>query len=148
MGTTGGSDFGINDFTGQAGRGPVRPSDVAARGAANVDRDRPDWASEDEYWRNSYGSRPYARADLPYEHYQPAYRFGYESAIGLHGRRWEEVEPELKATWETEPGEKRSAWEQVKDAVRDAFHRMSGDDATAGGRERGLDDDRTEYRAR
>lgn len=129
MGTFGGSDFGSADFTDESGRGPLRPSDVVSRREADMSErlELPDWASEDEYWRHNFGSRPYARADLAYEHYQPAYRYGYESAGRLGGSRWEEVESELRAGWEVDHADDdRSAWENVKDAVKDAWDRLTG----------------------
>src|SRR5947199_4185708 len=40
-----------------------------------------DWGVQDEYWRDNYGSRPYTLADRGYEYYQPAYKYGHESAF-------------------------------------------------------------------
>ena len=85
-----------------------------------------DWTSEDEYWRGTYKSRPYS-SSYGYEHWQPAYRYGYESAQKYHNRKWEDVESDLSSGWnryEHRTGE--STWEQVKHAVRDAWDRMVG----------------------
>jgi hypothetical protein len=38
------------------------------------------WGQHDAHFREQYASRPYARADRAYEHYQPAYRYGFDSA--------------------------------------------------------------------
>ena len=85
----------------------------------------PDWNSEDNHWRASWSSRPYAASDRTYEHYQPAYRYGYESGTRHRGRQWEEVEPELRAGWDRYEGRGNSTWEHMKDAVRDAWHRVA-----------------------
>jgi phage tail tape-measure protein len=39
--------------------------------------DAVDPAEEDTYWRNNYLSRPYADDTLSYDHYRPAYRYGW-----------------------------------------------------------------------
>src|SRR5688500_15395414 len=67
------SHIGTSDFSGGGqSRSPINRSEEIDRpSTAGAHADRPAWASEDEYWRNNYGSRPYARADLAYEHYQP-----------------------------------------------------------------------------
>ena len=84
-----------------------------------------DWDSEDSYWRSNWSTRPYAAADRGYEHYQPAYRYGYETGSQHRGRQWDEVEPELRSGWDRYEGRGTSAWENVKDAVRDAWHRVT-----------------------
>ena len=54
---------------------------------------------EDAYWRENWSKRPYADQKLGYEHYQPAYRYGWESRM-MHGEReWEQVEPDLEKSW-------------------------------------------------
>jgi len=85
------------------------------------------WDDEDRYWSQNFRSRPYATADRGYEHYQPAYRYGWESARMHRGRRWEEVEPELRTGWERyeHRGSSRSTWEEIKDSVRDAWNRAT-----------------------
>ncbi|HEX6057602.1 MAG TPA: hypothetical protein VFZ11_01200 [Gemmatimonadaceae bacterium] len=121
------SRIGTSDFSGGAqSRSPINRSELADRPSSAGAHATPDWASEDDYWRNNYGSRPYARADLAYEHYQPAYRYGYESAGRLGREPWEKVEPELRAGWEVDHADDRSAWDGIKDAVKDAWDRVTG----------------------
>lgn len=126
------SHIGTSDFSGGGQvRSPInRADEIDLPSTAGAQADRPTWASEDEYWRNNYGTRPYARADLAYEHYQPAYRYGYESAGRLGREPWEKVEPELRAGWEVDHTDDRSAWDSVKDAVKDAWDRMTGNRQT------------------
>jgi hypothetical protein len=87
-----------------------------------------DWTSEDEFWRSSYRERPYA-GGKDYEEWRPAYRYGHESAKKHQGRKWEEVEPDLRSGWDKyeHRGEKRTTWEQIKDGVKDAWNRATGD---------------------
>ena len=87
-------------------------------------RRRVDWSGQDEYWRDNYGSRPYTQADRNYEYYQPAYKYGHESAFFYGGRAWDqEIEHDLARGWEQARGESTCSWDEVKEAVRDAFER-------------------------
>lgn len=88
-----------------------------------------DWSIDDAYWQSNYPSRPYASADRSYEHYRPAYRYGFESA-GLHrGRDWNEVEPSLRSGWdryEHRDASHKSTWDEIKDAAKDAWDHVRG----------------------
>jgi hypothetical protein len=87
-----------------------------------------DWTTEDEYWRESYASRPYVGQNRDYEYWQPGYRYGFESAQRYSGRQWEEIEPDLRVGWDRyeHRGNNRSTWEQIKAAVRDGWDRLVG----------------------
>lgn len=87
-----------------------------------------DWNAEDDYWRQNYQNRPYIGSDRSYDAWQPAYRYGFESAREHRGKRWEDVESNLRGGWDTyeHRGTGRSTWEQVKDAVRDGWDRIVG----------------------
>ena len=87
-----------------------------------------DWTAEDTYWRENYQNRPYVGSNRSYDAWQPAYRYGFESAHRHEGKRWEDVESGLRGGWDTyeHRGTVRSTWEQVKDAVRDGWDRMVG----------------------
>ena len=93
---------------------------------AGMGTDIGDWASEDNYWRSNFASRPYAKADRGYEDYQPGYRYGFESANRFRGRQFNEVESDLRSGWERFEHRGQSTWENVKDAVRDAWDRVTG----------------------
>jgi hypothetical protein len=86
-----------------------------------------DWDQEDQYWQKTYRSRPYG-SNTTYDQWQPAYRFGYESAGRYSGRSWNEVERDLERDWDTYGyrGDNRSTWQQIKDAARDAWDRVTG----------------------
>jgi hypothetical protein len=83
------------------------------------------WDDEDAYWRTNYFNRPYG-ASGDYERFRPGYRFGFESAARYHGRDWNDIEPELRTGWDAYEHRGTSSWEQVKDAVRDAWNRVTG----------------------
>ncbi len=93
------------------------------------------WNDEDSFWRESFSSRPYAKADRGYDYYRPAYQYGFESATQHRGREWSDVESDLSQGWGTARGQSQSTWEDVKDAVRDAWNRVAG--GAGGGTERG-----------
>ena len=49
--------------------------------------DRLRWEDEESYWRSNWRSRPYASSGTSdYDAYQPAYRYGFESANSYSGR--------------------------------------------------------------
>jgi hypothetical protein len=85
-----------------------------------------DWNRDRDWWRESYGTRPYASADRRFEDYEPGYRFGYESANRYPGKRFDDVEPNLRSDWEKFQGRGQSTWESVKDSVRDAWDNLTG----------------------
>lgn len=83
------------------------------------------WMDEDDYWRTNYSTRPYATGGS-YDTYQPGYRYGYESASRFRDRDWSDVERDLERNWDTYKYRGTSTWQQVKDAVRDAWNRVTG----------------------
>ena len=89
--------------------------------------DRLSWTDEDSYWRDNYRTRPYASsAQRDYDYYQPGYRYGYEAANRYRDRNWTDVENDLSRDWNTYEHRGTSTWEQMKDAVRDAWDRITG----------------------
>jgi uncharacterized protein (TIGR02271 family) len=68
----------------------------------------------------------YAGAGEPYETYEPAYDYGYRSAneARWRGRRWSDVESELRTDWERR--NPNSAWERFKDSVRYGWEKVTG----------------------
>ena len=90
-----------------------------------------DAATHDAYWRSSFTKRPYTSPQLGYDHYRPAYRFGWESQARQPEAEFEDVEAELEERWENEPSE--LSWEEVRPAARDAWiHATEVDDADPG----------------
>jgi hypothetical protein len=96
----------------------------SAQGETSGTRRGIDWSAHDAYWRDNYGGRGYAQADRTYEYYQPAYKYGHESAFFYGDRAWDqEVEDDLARGWEQARGDSDCTWAEVKDAVRDAYER-------------------------
>jgi hypothetical protein len=79
---------------------------------------------EDEYWRNNYMVRPYIIGGEPYDLYQPAYRYGWESYENYPGRKFDDVESDLERGWEKTEHATKLGWEKAKHATRDAWHRI------------------------
>lgn len=102
---------------GEAGTGPA-----GAAGSGKAEALNP--TEEDAYWRDNFRKRPYADETLSYDHYRPAYRYGWESRTRHADRRWDEVERELERGWRENRGESRLGWSDAKLAARDAWQRV------------------------
>ena len=102
------------------GAGAIGGSVVAGRGAAAVVNP----TEEEAYWREAFLSRPYADETLGYDHYRPAYRYGWESRTRYPDRRWDQVERELESGWRENRGSSRLGWTDAKLAARDAWQRV------------------------
>lgn len=87
--------------------------------------ERLSWNDEDTYWRTNYRARPYAGTN-DYDYYRPGYQYGYEAANKYQGRNWNDVESDLSRSWNSYEGRGTSTWEQMKDAVKDAWDRVTG----------------------
>ena len=85
-----------------------------------------DWTTEEEYWRTTYSNRPYVSANRDFEYWRPGYRYGFESAMRNPGRKWNEVESDLRTGWDRFEHRSQATWEQIKDAVRDGWDRVVG----------------------
>jgi hypothetical protein len=85
-----------------------------------------DWMTEEDYWRKNYSSRPYTGQNSDFEYWKPAYRYGYDSAGRHQGRKWDEVENDLRSGWSSYEHRGTSTWEQIKDAVKDGWDRLVG----------------------
>ena len=83
------------------------------------------WTDEDIYWRENYRTRPYGR-DRTYDSLSGGYRYGVEAANQYPGRSWNDVEADLERGWNEYEYRGQSTWQQVKDAVRDAWDRITG----------------------
>lgn len=108
--------------------GPVGAAIGAAVGAvagAVMGKKAADPAVEDKYWRENHSSRPYARKDVSWDHYQPAYRAGVESYNRNPDRSFDDMEPELGRDWGRARGNSSLEWEHARPAARDAWERAS-----------------------
>lgn len=80
------------------------------------------------YWRENYKTRPYFNASTPFESYEPAYRYGWETAAKpeYKNRKFEEVEADLARDWDKAKGASQHAWDKAKLAARDSWDRVRG----------------------
>ena len=87
-----------------------------------------DEVAEGDYWRQNFRRRPYYQAGTPYEHYEPGFRYGWQSAIDeqYSGRDFRDVESELERSWDALNGENAQEWEEARQPVRDAWMRARG----------------------
>jgi hypothetical protein len=115
---------GAADFTGGAASRPNIAGTTGTTGAGGIGT--AEWASEESYWRTNFRNRPYASSDRNFDYYSGAYRYGVESANRYPGRKWNEIEGDLRSGWEKYQHKSQSAWENIKDAVRDAWDRVTG----------------------
>jgi len=85
-----------------------------------------DAPEEAKLWRDWYRFRPYYIAGTPFEHWEPAYRFGWESARRPEyaHRSFGDLEDELAAEWRKERQAVGDDWRLYRDAVRDAWDRI------------------------
>jgi hypothetical protein len=85
-----------------------------------------DWTEDENFWRTNYATRPYASSDQGFEVYRSAYHYGHDAARQHRGRKWDEVEGELRRGWQAFENRGERAWDHVKGAVRDAWDRVTG----------------------
>lgn len=79
---------------------------------------------EDDWWRQNYARRPYARHGVPYDAYRPAYQYGWQARM-MHGDAdWTEIEPNLAAGWMQARGDSKLEWADAKHAAKDAWDRI------------------------
>lgn len=104
--------------------GAVIGAAVGAVAGAVAGRKSADPVLEDKYWKENHASRPYARKDIGFDHYQPAYRAGVESYNSNPERSFDDVEPELGRNWGRARGSSSLEWENARPAARDAWQRV------------------------
>lgn len=81
---------------------------------------------EANYWREQHDKQPYADQNKTFEHYEQAYRTGYEGAAKHSGRAFEDVERDLAVEYEkSRPGD-ALPWDSVRPAVKAAWDRIGG----------------------
>jgi hypothetical protein len=93
---------------------------LAGKGAAEAVNP----TQENEYWQSNYASRPYVKKGSSYDAYRPAYEHGWQSYSRYHGRKFDDVEPDLRRDWENSTYGRTQPWDTAKAAVRDAWHRV------------------------
>ena len=85
-----------------------------------------DWNLDQSWWRENFQDRPYVTADRRFEDYEPGYRFAYQSVSRYKGKNFDDIEPNLRSDFDSFEGRGQSTWENMKDAVRDAWDKVTG----------------------
>ena len=79
----------------------------------------------DAYWEKTYSTRPYASSEIEYKEFRPAYRYGWESASRNRGKSFDELSSTLERDWEKSKSGSKLTWIKAKDAVKDAWERVT-----------------------
>lgn len=90
----------------------------------NAERTGLDFAAEDKYWRETYEREPYYSRNTTYDDYAPAYRVGWEGASRYSGKRFDDVEADLRHDYDSIRGKSSLGWEKAKSAARAAWDRI------------------------
>lgn len=120
---------GIVGTAGKAVAGAVGAAAGIAAGAAvalvgKVPAPKVDPAAQELYWREHFASGEFYDPNFNFEDYLPALRVGWEGRARHAGRRFDEVEDDLKAEFHWDRGSSRLLWEQARAAVRAAWDRI------------------------
>ncbi|HEX6631930.1 MAG TPA: hypothetical protein VF048_12605 [Gemmatimonadaceae bacterium] len=78
-------------------------------------------AYSDEWFRSEMQAMAELQADRGYEHYEPAFRHGWDAAGRYRGRGWADVEPEVEREWRGQHADRD--WPEYRGAIRQAFER-------------------------
>jgi hypothetical protein len=80
---------------------------------------------EEAWWRDNYRNRPYAKQDISYETFQPAYEFGWQARMMHPGAEWDQIASDLGKSWEMDrQGKTKLHWDDAKHAAKDAWDRI------------------------
>jgi uncharacterized protein (TIGR02271 family) len=82
-----------------------------------------DPTTEDAWLREYFGTRTDHRTGDTHERYREAYRYGLSCYDRYRDRKFEEVEPDLRAGWDRARGTSTMSWHEAREAVKDAFER-------------------------
>jgi hypothetical protein len=83
---------------------------------------------EDEtYWQNNFLNRPYVKEGDTYNTYADAYRFGGQTADNekYRGKTFDEVEADIRASYEQSPSGANLAYDRARGAINDAYERRA-----------------------
>jgi len=83
-----------------------------------------DPTEDDTYLRDNFATRSYAREGETFDTYRPAYQYGGMAESKYQGRRFEDIETDLRTDWEsTHASTTGLAWDNARNAVREGFDR-------------------------
>jgi hypothetical protein len=73
----------------------------------------------DELFRDDVSAIEGLQAGRGYEHYEPGFRYGWESAERHRGRAWTDAEGDLEQDWRTRHPDRD--WHEYRGSIRHAF---------------------------
>jgi len=82
-----------------------------------------DPTTEDNWLRDNFESRGYARKGETFDSYRHAYRYGAEAEAAHGNHHFDEIEDQLKQGWGKAKDHEGMAWTHARDAVKDAYDR-------------------------
>ena len=80
--------------------------------------------AEEIYWREYFVQEPYIARDKTYDYYGPAYQTGWEGRGRHQGRRFDDVEDDLRAAYERVKVKGGAEWSEARAAARAAWDRV------------------------
>jgi uncharacterized protein (TIGR02271 family) len=78
---------------------------------------------EDTWLREYYGTRTDHKPGVTHDDYRDAYRYGIACTTQYQGKRFEDVEPHLRAGWDKARGTSAMSWDEARGAAKHAFDR-------------------------
>jgi hypothetical protein len=89
-------------------------------------------ADEEQHWRDAYVREPYFKPGQTYDYYATGYRTGWEGRVRYDGRKFQDVESELRAEYERARTDVAPDWSDGRLAAKAAWDRI--DDLTINAR--------------
>ena len=86
-----------------------------------------DLSKEENYWRKQHAKQPYAKKDVPFERYAPAYRMGIEAAHKYPGKDFGDIEDDVALGYQRHRIGAALPWDHAKHAVHAAWAKLSHD---------------------
>lgn len=93
---------------------------LAGKGAAELVNP----TAEEQFWRLNYVHEPYYSEGEAFEYYAPAYRTGWEGHARHSGKRFEDVEHDLRNAYEGYRTGRSPEWNEARQATRSAWNRI------------------------
>lgn len=78
-------------------------------------------AYSESWFRENYSTLDGLAPERDYDHYEPGFRYGWESADRHRGRAWPDAEAELERDWRSRQADRD--WSEYKGSIRHAFDR-------------------------
>jgi hypothetical protein len=79
----------------------------------------------EKYWREHHQESG-AHKEAPFEHFEPAYRTGYEGGKKYVGKHFNQIELDLARDYEKNDANPAIPWDRARPAVKAAWDRLGG----------------------